>query len=143
MDMNELIECTTCHEPVARLAAACPKCGAPNTWVHPAIAKLIAGAATIGTVRPFNFTYTKTAINGQTASYTPSWAWALIAAFLVMGAIAFLANSWGWLAICAFAAAFTKTGTQRFQSFSADLQAGTWTSTDEYFWAPVRKELAI
>ncbi len=35
--MNELTECATCKGSLAALAAVCPHCGAPNTYVHPNI----------------------------------------------------------------------------------------------------------
>jgi hypothetical protein len=36
-----LISCPECDSPISRHASACPKCGAPNTWVHPQITRFL------------------------------------------------------------------------------------------------------
>jgi hypothetical protein len=32
---SKLTTCEACQSPIAKEADACPKCGAPNTWIHP------------------------------------------------------------------------------------------------------------
>jgi hypothetical protein len=42
---NPLTACAACGQPIAKEAATCPRCGAPNKWVHPEIVRFYGSIA--------------------------------------------------------------------------------------------------
>jgi hypothetical protein len=141
--MNHLITCKTCEKQLAALAETCPGCGAPNDWVHEDIQRFISAGATVPTARPFTYSNNKTHLSGQTAPRSPLWAW-------VVSALLFLASMLGFV-LLGWVATFVLGGlcivvlrlTQTTDYFQADLQARSWSSSNDRFWLPVRQLLKL
>lgn len=138
-----LIECKTCGHQISDRAEACPSCGEPREWVHPEVASFVARAPEITTALPFTVQANKTEVFGATEARTPAWAWVVaIAVFLA----SFPAQqAWGTIAAaaCGFCAVLLVIKTKTSESFHADLASRTWSSTDDYFWKPVRDALQL
>lgn len=96
----------------------------------------------MGTRKPFTFWTSKTKVWGETKPEAPVWAQVVTAALLFGGGFIGFAL-WGFIgAIIAGAlAAIPATVTARKQTFSADLQSGTWECSSEDFWKPVKSKL--
>jgi hypothetical protein len=141
--MSGLISCKTCSGQLAALADACPACGAPNDWVHEDIRRFISEGPKIATTKSFNYSNTKTTLTGQTASRSPVWAWALGAVVFLAAMVGFFMwGIWATLLLGALAGLVIKLPA-RPDYFQADLQARTWTSSNERFWRPVRQLLKL
>src|SRR4051794_27570372 len=48
----KLIACGACGNQIAVAAAACPKCGAPNSWLHPEIERFAASLQKVNFLPP-------------------------------------------------------------------------------------------
>lgn len=140
-----LIECMTCHTPIAALAEECPKCAAPNAWQHPHIEAFITQRATIPTTRKFNYWNNKTSIWGETKARAPWWAKAVAIMIGLPGfAYSMLSGQVIWLpALLGFGLAIFLHFTAKKEWFKADLKAKTWASNNEKFWRPVRELLKM
>jgi len=58
----KLMNCDACGERIATAAVVCPKCGAPNKWVHPEIERF---RQAFRSSRPFTYTWDKFAVHGS------------------------------------------------------------------------------
>ena len=72
-EIPKLMSCSACGQDIATFAVTCPKCGAPNTWVHPEITRfhqLFRSART----PPFNVTTDRFLLHGNSTVTPAAWA---------------------------------------------------------------------
>ncbi len=140
----KLIQCKACDRPISPLAEACPQCGAPNSWRHPLIDAFYVAKDAIGTSRPFTFRSNKTKIWGETKAQAPLRAKLFAALVLVVVGLPAIAI---WGIVGAFVAGAMSVVPiivmGRSEKFSADLDARTWTSSNDVFWRPVKEKLQL
>lgn len=60
----KLMACAACGQQIATSAAACPKCGAPNTWVHPEIERFRQSLGEFGHMPAFNIKWERAVLRG-------------------------------------------------------------------------------
>jgi len=60
----KLMPCNACCEQMAIAAAACPKCGAPNNWLHPEIERFRASLGQFSHMPPFNVNWDRFVLRG-------------------------------------------------------------------------------
>ncbi len=140
----ELIECAACSRAISPLAEACPGCGAPNSWQHPLITAFFTAKDKIGTSRPFTFRARKAKIWGETKSRAPLWAKIIMVLLGIIGTVVGF-TFWGVIGVlvAGVIAAIPVIAAARSERFSADLEARTWTSTNDDFWRPVKSKLLL
>lgn len=139
---TDLVPCKSCGAQLSVLAQACPKCGAPNNWQHPVIERFHADRASIRARRAFTFHASKTKVWGATASFVPIWANALAMLISVTGVFAgLLLGGWFSIGVAVGLVILVMSTTSRRETFEADLQAGSWASSNDRFWQPVRSRL--
>jgi hypothetical protein len=142
--MAGLIDCLTCEKQMAALADKCPHCGAPNGWVHERIQRFIAAGDSIATTKRFNYTHTKTELTGFTGREDPLWVRLTCTAICLFGAVVSIFFGWMPVVLAIVLSCVLFWANQRpAATFHADFERGTWTSTDEAFWKPVRELLGL
>lgn len=138
---NQMKSCDACGTEMSVRAAQCPKCGAPNDWIHPAIAALNAQRGKIQTTRQFTYEHNKSEVWGQTVDL--SWP------CVILAIIVFLLTMWEsltslWSGFIFGLIGFLIVGAlNKRASFRANLCDGSWTSTNDKLWKPVRDILNI
>lgn len=60
----KLMRCNACGQEMARAAAACPKCGAPNNWVHPEIERFLNSIGQFDHMPPFDVNWDRFILRG-------------------------------------------------------------------------------
>ena len=141
--MNELIECKTCKKSIACLAENCPACGAPNDWLHPDVAQFLSWRKTAVNSRHISFANTKTAVSGQTATYSPWWAWAVALVICVIGSLVMMLHSFIASLPAVFITFLILLLTKRCDHFRADVVNRQWSSSNDAYWQHVRSALKL
>jgi hypothetical protein len=139
----KLIECLSCKKEISILASTCPGCGAPNDWIHPKIKELVDSDDGILPLK-WTYTYSGTKVSGQTEKKTPVWVWVFhifMISFLALFCYGIFGMSmiWLWMYVVFSWIINAMFGVKK--EFKANLQTGTWVSTDDKFWKPVREML--
>lgn len=132
-----LIRCEACSREISTLAAQCPGCGAPNTWIHPDIRKFIDAKDKINTVAKFEFQYNKVEIWGTSVSTVKWWFW------VVTGILVFAGFVFGVVPGLIFVGIAWYIIEKKKQQFRANLQDRTWQSSNDEFWRPVKAALNL
>lgn len=133
---SPLTLCNACGKQISIHSDKCPSCGAPNNWKHPEIIRFEAATSNdIPITMPFDYKCLGTQISGQTKTKLAWYFWVIIVccAFpgLFIGIVPGLIIA--PIMIWFFTAVYGKK-----ETFVADVQEGTWTSSNEDFWKPVR-----
>jgi curved DNA-binding protein CbpA len=159
---QKLTNCEACEREISILATTCPGCGSPNNWIHPNISHFIAIKNQIKTSKEFNVQWNHVAIWGETKATRTWWLWILILFLMLVTFILFYllflyssafidSPEFGLLStlsIVLFAlwVIFDNPNSDRCykkKEFIADFHTGSWWSSDDKFWLPVRKVLRI
>lgn len=135
-----LINCDACSKEISVLAAQCPGCGAPNSWIHPNIKHFISVKDQTGMSKPFTFQWNKTEVWGGTETKLPWWLW-LVIFFCAVPGFAFGLIPGLIIAPVTYFILLQMYGKKH--EFKANLQEGTWVSSDDEFWQPVKSILKI
>lgn len=64
MPVPKLMSCSACGQQIATTALACPKCGAPNNWLHPEIERFRASLGQFNEMPPFNIKWDRFVLRG-------------------------------------------------------------------------------
>lgn len=135
-----LINCDACGKEISAMAAQCPGCGAPNNWIHPNIKHFISVKDQTGMSKPFTFQWNKTEIWRGTEAKLPWWLW-LVIIFCAAPGFAFGIIPGLIIAPVAYFILIQFYGKKH--EFKANLQEGTWVSSDDQLWQPVKSILKI
>jgi predicted RNA-binding Zn-ribbon protein involved in translation (DUF1610 family) len=157
----KLMGCASCGQQIAFSAAACPKCGAPNNWVHPEIERFRNSLDAFGDMPPFNIKWERFVLRGTAKVKRGAHATddvgvkGLAGGFLCMLVGAFLPGDLGvvvpWVlgplgvfggSVLMLVSTFQKTNNTDFVvSFAIDFSESPpkWQSDDNEFWKDVRR----
>jgi hypothetical protein len=132
-----LCACVACSQQIGVQAITCPHCGTPNDWMHPLLQAVLNGTDKPEPAsRAYNFQCKGATINGW-CNYRPIGAWATITALVLLVLFFSLSNIWITI-LLGFGIGGVLTFYKKSETFKADLSAGTWVCSNQYFWAPVR-----
>jgi hypothetical protein len=143
LPLGSLIGCKTCRYAISKEAAACPKCGAPNTWLHPEIARFVRCLDEFDHMPRFDVRWDRYILVGQTV-YQPGL---IDAAQNFIGSLGFFAplsikGIASMAAACAMQSGVVqllesaKPGVEAF-GINFSLRPAEWDSTNDRFWADV------
>jgi RNA polymerase subunit RPABC4/transcription elongation factor Spt4 len=137
LDLN-LIKCETCKKDISSLADKCLHCGAPVNWVHPKIKQLLIAINQLTLPEKAQYWSNKTDIWGETQENELSIGSWISLAILVLFVLATGGLSGFLVAPIAYYYYVLKPKRKIKKSFRANLLMGTWESSDDAFWKPVR-----
>lgn len=157
----KLMPCNACGQQIAMTAAACPKCGAPNNWLHPEIERFRASLGQFGHMPPFNVNWDRSVLRGTAevkrgAHALGDFGWkAMAVGLLSMLLGAFLPGTLGVLVpwvigplglfgglVLMLVSTLGNTKTSDFVvSFVVDFSHSPprWQSDDDEFWKDVKQ----
>jgi hypothetical protein len=151
---SDLTDCKACATRISILADKCPSCGAPNDWIHPDIKRLLEVRSEIGTAEKFKLEWNNIEAWGKTRKKTSRLVSFLallifLGIYLPLGFLGtigkglgpiniFLVIGLALLMVVLLDPLFGKN-----KVFHANLQARSWTSSDDSFWQPVRSVLGF
>jgi hypothetical protein len=139
-DDGPMTSCSACGRAIAKLAATCPQCGGPNTWVHPEIAKFFRSIRRFEFPSSFQFKYEKLVLVGvDPLAHRDAQSLASLASSF--GVIAPL-NLHGMATMLSVRAGQTwlqNWANKKVKAFRIDFSSSppNWSSTDDSYWDDV------
>jgi hypothetical protein len=134
-----LINCAACNKEISMVAINCPGCGEPNNWSHPKIKQFFSAINQISLPEKVKFYSNKTEIWAETLEdKLPPESWLGLIVLFIVTLFLMMAHPGLIVGPIAYYYYVMKPKRMTKKSFRANLQSGTWESSDDSFWEPVR-----